>query len=222
MKKNLNNENKILAKTVQKCHFFQIRTPNCRSFRNWTSKFPSKHVELIELAVELIEQTCWAHRACRSAGPPGRAGACGGNPLYLHGEGVGPPARAKTGPPVCMGGGSAGARGGTGPPARAETGPQGRGGAGPSVRAGTPPRRHGVGGVRRRARKLVRLCAGGGGSAGARGGQSPPVCAETDPPVRRGAGPLGRAETGPPARAGPAGSRAGGGRVLSAILWTIS
>jgi hypothetical protein len=44
------------------------------------------------------------------------------------------------------------------------------------------------------------------------------VCAETDPPVRRGAGPLGRAETGPPARAGPAGSRAGGGRVLSAIL----
>ena len=167
MKKNLNNENKILAKTVQKCHFFQIRTPNCRSFRNWTSKFPSKHVELIELAVELIEQTCWAHRACGSAGPPGRAGACGGNPLYLHGEGVGPPARAKTGPPVCMGGGSAGARGGTGPPARAETGPQGRGGAGPSVRAGTPPRRH-----------------GGGGSAGARGNGSACVQGGADPPAR--------------------------------------
>ena len=52
MKKKLNNENKILAKKLQKSHFLQIRTPICCSFRNWTSKFPSKHVELIELAAQ--------------------------------------------------------------------------------------------------------------------------------------------------------------------------
>ena len=163
MKKTLNNENKILAKTVQKCHFFQISTPNCRSFRNWTSKFTSKHVELIELAgppgrpgapgrAGATPSTCtekeWVRRRARrrvrlcawGAGPLARVGGRvrrrAQRRVHRAGE-----ERARR----CVRGHPPAGTGGGGPPAREETGP-------PVCRGGR---------IRRRARRAV--------SAGVRG-----------------------------------------------------